>query len=82
MYIKLNQSQWLDLLAELRNLLLFFSHLSFRVLKFANNVLQWCNLALARLPVTGDNFVGQVKILKFRTLLVRTDGQKSSGNFY
>ena len=39
MYIKLNQSQWLDLLAELRNLLLFFLHLSFRVLKFANNVL-------------------------------------------
>ena len=39
MYIKLNQSQWLDLLAELRNLLLFFSHLSFRVLPFANNVL-------------------------------------------
>ena len=39
MYIKLDQSQWLDLLAELRNLLHFFSHLSFRVLKFANNVL-------------------------------------------
>ena len=40
MYIKLNQSQWrLDLLAELRNVLLFFSHLSFRVLKFADNVL-------------------------------------------
>ena len=39
MYIKLNQSQWLDLLAKLRNLLLFFSHLSFCVLKFANNVL-------------------------------------------
>ena len=39
MYIKLNQSQWLDLSAELRNLLLFFSHLSFRVLKFENNVL-------------------------------------------
>ena len=39
MYIKLNQSQGLDLLAELRNLLLFFSHLSFRVLKFANNIL-------------------------------------------
>ena len=39
MYIKLNQSQWLDLFAELRNILLFFSHLSFCVLKFANNVL-------------------------------------------
>ena len=39
MYIKLNQSQWHDILAELRNLLIFFLHLSFRVLMFANNVL-------------------------------------------
>ena len=39
LFIKLNQSE--RLLAEQRNLLLFFSHLSFRVLTFAVQIMSW-----------------------------------------